>query len=152
MKILALLCLLTMAAALVFSQTAREMIVGLSGSPVLRQHLAGRRLFVANFHASPSAKFDDYDGRENTAVQIADDAWLAMGSVEYHWQGSPRRERWRCAFDSRTRDVFAVEVSPTKEPTPDFMQKLRIAGFGGAKARDPSTAQAIEEKWGWKEP
>ena len=149
-KLVALFCLVTMGAALIFSQRAREMVVGLSGSPALRQHLAGRSLLVANFAPSPTAKFDDYDGFTNTATQIRDDAWLASGFVEYEWRGSRRRDRWFCAFDPRTRDVLALEVGPTREASPEFTRQMEALRHGPRARALPSAASSIERAWGWK--
>lgn len=150
MQLLALFCLLATIFMLCFSQRAREIITGLSGSPALRHHLAGRRLLVANFTRAAGAKFDDYDGLTNTAVQIKDDAWMATGFVEYEWQGARRRDRWSCAFDARTRGVHALEVVQTREPSPEFARQMALLRYGPRPREHPSTARSIEESWGWK--
>lgn len=149
MKILALCCLLTMAAALAFSQHAREMVMGLSGSPALRHHLIGRKLLKANSTAVPAARFDDYDGSRNTAFQIRDDYWLATGFVEYDAQGSRRRVRWSCVFDTQTRGLHGMEVGPGLDPSPEFQRHVEAIRLPLAR-RIPSTASSIEENWGWK--
>jgi hypothetical protein len=151
MQLLALSCLIVTAFMLCFSQRARGMVAGLGGSPALRQHLAGRRLLMANLTRAPGAKFDDYDGHTNTAVQLKDDAWPAGGFVEYDWRGARRRDRWSCAFDARTREVLALEVVPTREPSPDFVRQLEVIRHGLRPRVRPSTARAIEEGWGWRE-
>jgi hypothetical protein len=150
MKVLAIFCLLAMGAGLFFSQRAREMIVGLSGSPAVRQHFAGRKLLLANLAAASAAKFDDYDGHTNTAVQIRADAWLAGGFVEYHWRGANRRERWFCAFDALTRDVLTIELGPISEATPEFQQQLERLRGEPKKTVVPSAENSIKQGWGWE--
>jgi len=152
MRIAAIGCLVMMAVGLAFSQRAREMVTGLSGSPALRHFIAGRKLLLANFAAAPTARFMDYDGHTNTATHLYEDIWVATGFVEYEWQGSPRRSRWSCAFATRTRDLLALEVGPTREATPEFDRKLEAIRRGQRPRQPHSTASAIEESWGWRTP
>jgi hypothetical protein len=147
LKWLAVFCLAATAAGLLFSQRAREMVTGLSGSPIMRQHLAGRRVFMAQFPAAPTAKFDDYDGHANTAIQLTDRAWLATGFVAYDWQGSPRRDRWWCAFDPQTSGMLAHDVGPGREPSEEFSDA--VEKLVGDRARRSAT-DLIEERWGWR--
>jgi hypothetical protein len=151
MQLLALCCLLATAVALSFSQPAREMLMRVNGSPAMHQHLTGRKLLKSVFTAAPTARFDDYDGSANTAVQVREDFWVATGFVEYDTQGSRRRVRWSCLFDARTRGLYATEVGPGVYPSPEFVRQVESILPPRAR-RLPSTASTIEEAWGWKRP
>lgn len=152
MKVLALLCLVAMAAGLVFSQQARELVVGMSGSPALRHFFTGRKLIKTKLSNVTAIRFEDYDGFTNTSEHLREHAWLARGFVEYDVNGKRRRDHWACAFDAQKSEVILTDLNVTAQPTPDFAERIKGIREGRRGIAVPSTAGSITEAWGWKKP
>lgn len=151
--VLILLVLCGLGFALIGSQTGREWISGLTDHSAERAaYMSGRRIFLSTFKAAPTAKFSDYDGLTSRGAQVDDTNWMAIGTVEYDWLGSRRREPWVCVFERDTLAAVECEIGGKAH----VIQQQIAAHPRGHQILKPvavspkSTSSSIEGKWGWK--